>query len=191
MRSRWHPPPSEPATEPNSSLSALAADGLSLAAWLPPLLLGVLLIYWLSSTLYTVWLKRVPLLDTLVLAGLYTLRVIRGAAAIGLGPSAWLVAFSMFFFLSLALAKRHSELVEQGLAAAPGHIPGREYRPEDLTTLISQGTAAGYAAVLVLALYIDGADVREHYSPAEIIWLICPVPSLFLLVLVRRLPPYH
>lgn len=153
----------------------LLVGGFLIAASLPPLFIGVLLLYFVSSTLYTLKLKRVPLLDTLLLAGLYTLRVIAGAAAIAVVPSAWLLAFSMFFFLSLALAKRHSELVQREATSAPGSVPGREYKGEDLTTLISQGSASGYAAVLVLALYIDGSSVREHYNHPEIIWLICPL----------------
>lgn len=149
--------------------------GFAVALTLPPWFAPLLAIYYLSTSLYTFWLKRVPLLDTIVLAGLYTLRILGGAAAIEVAPSFWLLAFSMFFFLSLAMAKRHSELVELDDVHSEEAIPGREYRPEDLSTLISQGSASGYAAVLVLALYIDSPGVREQYSHAEIIWLICPL----------------
>jgi 4-hydroxybenzoate polyprenyltransferase len=156
-------------------IPALLTAGLLLASRLPAPFVGILTLYSLSSNLYSVWLKRVPLLDTLVLAGLYTLRILGGAAAIGVAPSVWLLAFSMFFFLSIALAKRHSELVEvEGLVPSPT-IPGREYRPEDLGTLISQGSASGYAAVLVLALYINDAGMHTRYHHPEIIWLICPL----------------
>ncbi|MEP6779845.1 MAG: hypothetical protein ABJC26_08150, partial [Gemmatimonadaceae bacterium] len=123
---------------------------------------------------YTFWLKRVPLLDTLVLAGLYTLRILAGAAAIAVIPSVWLLSFSMFLFLSLALAKRHSELIEME-ANTSSTIPGREYRAGDLHILISQGSASGYSAVLVLALYINSDTVRAQYRHPEVIWLICPL----------------
>jgi len=153
----------------------LLLDGLAVALRLGALFTALLGVYWLTSCLYTFWLKRVPLLDTSVLAGLYTMRILAGAAAIAVVPSVWLLAFSMFFFLSLALAKRHAELVESHASGTASALPGREYRPEDLTTLISQGAAAGYAAVLVLALFIDSDEVRARYNNPEIIWLICPL----------------
>ncbi len=139
--------------------------------WFAPLLA----LYYVSNWLYTFWLKRVPLLDAIILAGMYTLRILGGAAAIDVEPSFWLLAFSMFFFLSLAMAKRHSELVELEGMETGSAIPGREYRPEDLHTLIAQGSASGYSAVLVLALYINSADVQLQYRHPEIIWLICPL----------------
>ncbi len=139
-------------------------------SWLFVLVLGL---YYVSSTLYSMWLKKVPLLDTIVLAGLYTLRVLAGAAAIAVDPSFWLLAFCSFLFLSIAMAKRHAELVS--LSATGRLIPGRQYRPEDLHTLIAQGSASGYAAVLVLALYIDSATVRAQYNHPEIIWLVFPL----------------
>lgn len=149
--------------------------GLFVATQISPPFLLLLLVYGGTTCLYTFWLKNVPLLDAIVLAGLYTLRILAGAAAIKVEPSFWLLAFSMFFFLSLALVKRHSELVELEGTEQFGTIPGRQYRPEDLHTLISQGSAAGYAAVLVLALYINSDHVRTQYNHPEIIWLICPL----------------
>lgn len=156
-------------------MPVLMISGFLVAAQISLLFLGLLLLYCIGTGFYTLWLKRVPLLDTLILAGLYTQRILAGAAAIVVEPSVWLVSFSMFFFLSLALAKRHSELREMERTTRPGSIPGREYRPEDDSTLISQGAASGYAAVLVLALYIDSPGVRENYRHPWIIWLICPL----------------
>ena len=153
----------------------LLATGFLIAFQISALFAGVLFVYLMSTGAYTFWLKRVPLLDTLVLAGLYTLRILAGAAAIMVVPSVWLLSFSMFFFLSLALAKRHSELIELQGTEQAGTIPGREYQAGDLSTLISQGSASGYSAVLVLALYIDSSGVREHYRHPEVIWLICPL----------------
>ncbi|MDQ6831744.1 MAG: UbiA family prenyltransferase [Gemmatimonadota bacterium] len=153
----------------------LLITAFAIASRISLLFSGVLLLHLVCASLYTFWLKRVPLLDTLVLAGLYTLRIFAGAAAIMVVPSVWLISFSMFFFLSLALAKRHSELVELQGTDNDGAIPGREYQTEDLGTLISQGSASGYSAVLVLALYIDSTQVRQQYRHPEIIWLICPL----------------
>lgn len=154
---------------------ALLVAGLMIAGQVSGLFLLLVLLYLVSATAYTFWLKRVPLLDTLVLGGLYTLRVIAGAAAIAVVPSPWLLAFSMFFFLSIALAKRHSELLEMPDTPSVSGMPGRGYRREDSSTLISQGSASGYAAVLVLALYIDSAEIRAQYNQPQVMWLVCPL----------------
>ncbi len=156
-------------------IPALLISGLVIAWQISQLFLLLLVLYLVSATAYTFWLKRVPLLDTLVLGGLYTLRVIAGAAAISVVPSPWLLAFSMFFFLSIALAKRHSELIEAGDTSSASGLPGRGYRREDSSTLISQGSASGYAAVLVLALYIDSEEIRVQYNQPQIMWLVCPL----------------
>ena len=156
-------------------LPLLVVLGFGIASLTAPWFAPLLAIYYVSNWLYTFWLKRVPLLDAIMLAGMYTLRILGGAAAIDVVPSFWLLAFSMFFFLSLAMAKRHSELVELEGMDTGSAIPGREYRPEDLSTLIAQGSASGYSAVLVLALYINSEAVQVQYRHPEIIWLICPL----------------
>ncbi|MEO7359404.1 MAG: UbiA family prenyltransferase [Gemmatimonadaceae bacterium] len=153
----------------------LLAGGFSIALLVSPLFAAVMVLYALLTLLYSFLFKRIVLLDTLVLAGLYTLRILAGAAAIAVVPSAWLLSFSMFLFLSLALAKRHSELMELDDSLTGKGIPGREYRSDDLMILISQGSASGYSAVLVLALYVDSDAVRQQYRHPEIIWLICPL----------------
>ena len=149
--------------------------GFSLSLYISPIFAGVMLVYAVLTVLYSFWLKRAALLDTLVLAGLYTLRILAGAAAIVVVPSVWLLSFSMFLFLSLALAKRHSELMEMQESMSSEQIPGREYRAGDIMVLISQGSASGYSAVLVLALYINSDSVRAQYHHPEVIWLICPL----------------
>lgn len=156
-------------------IPALLIFGFSLAWYISPTFTGVMAVYAVLTLLYSFWLKRLALLDTLVLAGLYTLRILAGAAAIVVVPSVWLLSFSMFLFLSLALAKRHSELMEMQESMSSEHIPGREYRAGDLMVLISQGSASGYSAVLVLALYINSDSVRTQYRHPEVIWLICPL----------------
>ncbi|MEP6834232.1 MAG: UbiA family prenyltransferase [Gemmatimonas sp.] len=153
----------------------LLVSGFAISLTISPLFAGVMVLYAILTLLYSFLLKRIPLLDTLVLAGLYTLRILAGAAAIAVVPSVWLLSFSMFLFLSLALAKRHSELMEMQDTLTGHGIPGREYRSEDLVILISQGSASGYSAVLVLALYINSDAVRLQYRHPEVIWLICPL----------------
>jgi 4-hydroxybenzoate polyprenyltransferase len=140
----------------------------------------VLAFYYLVTLSYSIGLKRAPIIDVLVLAGLYTLRIIAGAAAVMVVPSFWILAFSMFLFLSLALAKRFAEL--------SGHtdidnLKGRGYRAVDLDTLSEFGTASGYVAVLVLALYINGETVQGLYNLPYVLWALCPI----MLYLVSRI----
>ena len=145
-----------------------------LALFLPLAFVGVLAGYYFVTLNYNLWAKNIAVLDTLTLAGLYTLRIIAGAAAIAVVPSFWLLAFSMFFFLSVAMAKRYSELVNTDLSD-DDTIPGRQYRRIDLNTIMSEGAASGYAAVIILALYINSDEVAASYSHPEVIWLTCPL----------------
>lgn len=145
---------------------ALAGVNLAFAGWL-----GV---YLATTASYSLWLKRKMLVDSLVLATLYTLRLLAGAAATGIASGFWLLAFSLFLFLSLALVKRYSELREtfrQGRA----RTPGRDYVVEDLALVETLGVASGFSAVMVLALYINGDTVARLYPHQEAIWLSVPV----------------
>ncbi len=153
-------------------LLLIAAFGLSLLIN-PPWFSAVLATYYLFTLAYSLRLKRTLMLDVVVLAGLYTLRIIAGAAAASIEPSFWLLAFSMFLFLSLALVKRYAELWtlrEQGDLSASG----RGYHVNDLGILQNLGGAAGYLAVLVLALYINSETSRALYGQPMVIWLLCP-----------------
>jgi len=116
----------------------------------------------------------VVMLDVLLLAGLYTLRIIAGAAAVSIEPSFWILAFSLFIFLSLAMVKRYSEL-QHVVKSGQKKIAGRGYQSTDLELLISLGASSGYMAVLVLALYINSPQVIGMYTHPEIIWLLCPL----------------
>lgn len=152
----------------------LLAASLAVAALLPSAFIAVLAGYYALTSAYSMWLKRISTLDVFVLAGLYTVRMIGGAVAVGIPLSFWLLAFSMFLFLSLAMVKRVSEIV------ATKHdgrekLVGRGYAHADEGTLVSLGTASGYTAVLVLALYINSEEVQALYEQPEILWLICPL----------------
>ena len=141
---------------------------------LPGIFLAVLGIYFLTTMAYSFYLKQVVLVDVLVLAGLYTLRIIAGAAAVTVPASQWLLAFSMFFFLSLALLKRFSEL--QILRSMDEEMTmGRGYLTRDLEQIASFGAASGYIAVLVLALYVNSREVLVLYSQPGVLWLLCPL----------------
>ena len=146
-----------------------------------PLLPGVfalwLLVYVAATSAYSWYLKREPLIDVLVLSGLYALRMMAGGAATGTAISPWLTSLAIFLFLSLAMVKRFSELIglrDQG--ATKTH--GRGYRVSDLEQIRSFGTASAYASVVVFSLYISRPDVEDLYHHAGRLWLIVP-PMLY------------
>jgi 4-hydroxybenzoate polyprenyltransferase len=155
-------------------IPALLAPAALLATLLPAAFRLVLATYLTLTLAYSLFLKRRILVDAMTLAGLYTLRIIAGAAAISIAVSFWLLLFSVFLFLSLAFAKRYAELDElrrqHRLRAA-----GRSYQTDDLPILRSMGTAAGYLCVLVLALYINSPEVGALYHRPKVIWLLCVV----------------
>lgn len=155
-----------------AALCLLAAGLAPAFAWLPASFGLMLLLYLALTVAYTVFLKRLVVIDVLVLAGLYTLRVVAGGYAASVEVSPWLLAFSMFLFLSLAFVKRYTEL------RAPGHDAGfnrRGYTAGDTELLKSFGTTSGYLSVLVLALYINQSrEVVHLYRRPEALWLIGP-----------------
>ncbi len=137
--------------------------------------IAIMGIYFVLTVAYSLRLKQVPIVDVLTLAILYTLRVIAGAAAIAVPLSFWLLLFSMFIFLSLAFIKRYSELRAARDAGKAGLIRGRGYDPQDLEIVSSLGGSSGYAAVLVLALYIQDTQTVKLYATPTIMWLACPL----------------
>jgi 4-hydroxybenzoate polyprenyltransferase/phosphoserine phosphatase len=146
---------------------------------LPRAYLGWLLVYLVSTLAYSLRLKRVVLVDVLLLSGLYTLRLLAGAAAVRVGISHWFAAFSIFLFLSLAIVKRFSEL--QNVRAQGGVLAnGRGYLLSDIEQLRTFGTASGVAAVVIFALYINGGEVKGLYLHPERMWLILPLLILWI-----------
>jgi 4-hydroxybenzoate polyprenyltransferase len=144
------------------------------ATLLPREFLTLLLLYIVMTSAYSSYLKRIAVLDVLLLAGLYTLRVLAGVAASGVRFSTWLLAFAMFLFLSLAFLKRHAEL----LALAPDArvAPRRRgYLTGDVQWLGTTGSASGYLAVLVLALYLNSDEVVVLYRKPAVLFLVCPL----------------
>lgn len=149
-----------------------ASVAISLA--LPPAFLLVLTGYFAMTLAYSLRLKRQVVVDVILLAALYTTRIVAGAVAVGVTPSFWLLAFSMFLFLSLAIVKRYSEMrvtLEQSKQTAAG----RGYAVGDLPVLLSLGVSAGMAAVLVLALYINDPDTRRLYPATVWLWFVPPL----------------
>ncbi len=152
---------------------ALLGATTALAALLPLQFVGLLVLYLLLTTAYSTYLKRKVMIDVICLAGLYTLRILAGGAATSIVISPWLAAFSMFLFLSLAFAKRYTEL--SASAGSLDMIPGRGYLTSDIELIRSLGPTSGYLCVLVLCLYLNSPDVRVHYQRPEILWLACPL----------------
>lgn len=137
-------------------------------------LLGVIFGYFVLTTIYSTWLKQRAVADIGTLAGLYTLRIIAGGVATGLGLSVWLLAFSMFFFFALAAVKRLAELVDlekRGIRTAKR----RGYLVEDAPLISQMTTASGYISVLVLALYLNTFAVQRLYTAPWMLWGICLV----------------
>ena len=141
---------------------------------------AMLVLYTVTTLAYSLQLKRLPLIDVLVLAALYTLRIGAGAVAAQVELSNWLLAISMFMFLSLALVKRCAELEELAAEDRPP-APGRGYQVRDLVSLRAMGMASGFLAVMVLALYIDSQKGREHYHQPEWLWAAAPLALLWVM----------
>jgi 4-hydroxybenzoate polyprenyltransferase len=155
---------------------AIGASGVIAITMLPGLFTGILGLYLGATTAYSLFLKRVAILDVLVLAGLYTLRVLAGAVATQVSVSPWFLAFSMFFFLSLAFVKRYAELRRAGgNGEGPAYLLARGYIVGDVDLLRSVGAASGYLAIAVLALYINSPEVHRLYGQPAWLWLIGPL----------------
>lgn len=144
-------------------------------ALLPTSFTGWLAAYVALTLAYSLWLKRIPIADVVTLALLYTVRLIAGAAAIGVPLSFWMLSFSIFVFLSLALIKRYSELRTVQVDEQPGPLRGRGYGPRDLDFVAILGGSAGYTSVLVLALYVQDPRTASMYASPELIWPACPI----------------
>lgn len=154
---------------------ALLIAGFVLAALLLPwMFILVLAGYYVLTTAYSFRLKRVVMLDVVVLALLYTTRILAGASALDAPPSFWLLAFSMFIFLSLAMVKRYTELLG-AQKAGKVKASGRGYDVNDIPLIQSLGGSSGYLAVLVLALYIDSTASSALYRHPHYLWLLCPL----------------
>lgn len=130
--------------------------------------------YFALGLIYSLYIWKVVLLDVIVLASFYTLRIMAGSAAVGIWPSHWLLAFSTFLFFSLALVKRYSELVIMKRVDGD-HAKARGYELDDGELIASMGVASGFLAVLVLALYINTDTARAYYGRYQLIWVVCPL----------------
>lgn len=152
-------------------LLLLLAFGL--AAAIRPILLPLLLTYWIITTLYSLVLKRLVLVDIIVLSCLYTHRIITGALLSEIAVSQWLLVFSILTFIGLALIKRCAELIST--PTGPNAIlAGRGYRTDDLAVLAPIGASASISAVVVFCLFINAPETIAHYQSPQLLWLATP-----------------
>ncbi len=153
----------------------LLAGSLAVALLLlPPLFVGMLGIYVGTASLYSLYLKHIVVVDLLVLTGFYVLRLYAGGVSTETPVSPWLLAFSLFFFLSLAVMKRHAELLAV-LDHGEGPPSNRGYHAEDLGLFRSIGPASGYLSTLILALYLNSEKVVELYARPAFLWAMLPL----------------
>lgn len=147
---------------------------LAIAVLLPRAFLETLAAYYVTTLAYSIWLKRVAVLDVITLACLYGIRLQAGACAVVIVLSPWMVTFALFFFLCLALVKRCVELLGR-IRLATGEPAGRDYRLADLPTLQTMAVASGFAAIVTLCLYIHSAAVSDLYRNPANLWAIVPI----------------
>lgn len=157
----------------------LSASLISAFILLPQNVIYVLFVYLFITTFYSISGKKIAIMDVMLLAGLYTLRLIAGAQTAQVVLSEWLMGFSMFFFLSLAFVKRYSELLTRKDEVQI--LPGRGYGAKDAIMLLAAGLSSSMLAILVLALYINSDAVIKLYQNPSYLWMICPAILMWLL----------
>ena len=149
----------------------LLSLGLAMGLVVSSRLTVMLLAYLVLTSAYSWILKNRVMLDVLALSSLYILRIVTGAVAIGVVVSPWLLAFSGFLFLSLALSKRCSELVSLQ-SDGESATRGRAYRVADLVVLWPLGVGAALCAVVVFGLFISAPETQQRYATPQLLWLI-------------------
>ncbi len=172
VRKRRRPFAAGDLTPQSGVLAAVLCSALAVTtgALVPVAARYLLLLYVVMTIAYSVHLKRFLIGDLMLVVGFYVLRVLYGGMATGIRVSVWLLAFSLFFFLSLAFVKRLSELRVQQLAHK---LPGRGYRLEDVNLIGSLAGSSAYTSVLVFAFYINSPEVIPLYHRPQILWAIC------------------
>ncbi len=152
----------------------LFAAGVAISLPMAPKFTSWLLVYCVVTLAYSLYFKRVVIIDVIILSALYTLRILAGAAAARVPISDWMAGFSIFFFFSLALVKRFSELENlRARGVAPSN--GRGYLVHDMEQLRAFGTGSAFASIVVFTLYINNPEVRNLYHHPQRLWLLTPL----------------
>jgi 4-hydroxybenzoate polyprenyltransferase/phosphoserine phosphatase len=154
---------------------AIALMGLGIALALSVGAAPLLIAYMAISLGYSLALKQYPLLDAFTLAALYSLRIVAGGVASGHLVTLWLLAFSGFTFLSLALIKRVGEMVPVEKSGSQKAVPRRGYLPGDGSILQMFGIASAFASSVVLALFVNSTAAFQPYSSPELLWGLTPL----------------
>ena len=156
-------------------MALLFLTSIFIALFLPLDFLIILITYQTLCIAYSLWLKAILLLDAIVLSIFYILRVVSGAALIGVEVSFWLLAFSMFIFFSLALVKRYKELRIIVESDSIYKLQGRSYNVDDINIVLQLGVTSGCLSVLVFCLFINSPYVQTHYKSPQILYPLCPI----------------
>jgi len=141
---------------------------------LPTAFNGTLFLYLITTLTYSLLLKKKAMVDIITIAALHTLRVVAGILVIQAAWSFWLLGFSMFFFFSLASAKRVAELINLQQAGRQSTV-GRDYQTADIPVMLASGVSTGFISIMIVALYINSEKVQTMYANPMILWLLCPV----------------
>lgn len=150
----------------------LIAGACIAGLWVSPAFMLFYALYAASAAAYSFGLKRIMVIDAILLASFYTLRIFAGSVATGIVVSEWLLLFSLFFFLGLAFQKRFSELRQWQDTSAT--LNRRGYVKADTAYVGQLGMTSSYLAVLVLALYMHAPEVETHYAKPEVLWWVLP-----------------
>lgn len=152
-----------------------------LALALPPPVRVALAGYGVVTLAYSFFLKQQAIVDVFVLAGLFTLRILAGALLLPAAPSPWLLTFSMFFFLGLAMVKRHAEL-DRVVREGGSGVDSRGYTSRDLPLLLAAGVASSFAAIVIFMIYLIGEQYPNGmYRHPGLLWVMMPVLLIFVL----------
>ncbi len=163
--------------------ASVALIGLAflVGIFLPWQALGILGGYLITTLAYSFALKRQPVLDVVILAGLFTLRVLAGSLLLPSPVSPWLLSFSMLFFLGLAMVKRYAEL-ERVVREGGSAITARGYSSRDLSMLLAAGMSAGFSSIVVFTIYLINEQYpRDIYGHPEVLWGMMPLVLVFFL----------
>jgi 4-hydroxybenzoate polyprenyltransferase/phosphoserine phosphatase len=152
----------------------LGLASLLLGSLLGPEFLSVLALYFGVNVLYSTRLKEAVMLDVVILASFYTMRLMAGSAATATPISSWLLSFSTFFFLGLAMVKRYTEL-RRVVGKSQSVLHGRGYGVEDKIPVLIMGITSSMLSILILALYFSSSDVQGLYNHPTRLWALAPL----------------
>ena len=162
--------------------TGLIVAGVTIGLMLSTAFIGVVAAYFLLTLSYSYGLKAKPILDVAAIGALFTLRVVMGIVLHPLTFSPWLLSFSLCFFFSMALAKRHVEVMRLNMDGG-SKVLGRGYRSGDWPLTLCFGVATSVSSVVIMILFVkeQTAGSVAYASPA---WLYV-APAMVTLWVMR------